>query len=440
MPGMQHGDHGVGEMPGMEHSEHGMGATPGMEHGQHGVQAMPGMEHGGHEMGRMRMQGQFGPYTMSREASGTSWQPDSTPHQGVMFMSNEWMLMGHANLFGVYDHQGGPRGGNKAFAAGMVMGMAQRPLGDNGTLGFRAMLSPDPSMGANGYPLLFATGETANGRRPLIDRQHPHDLFMELSGSYSHRLSETDSAFLYFGLPGEPALGPPAFMHRMSGIDNPEGPITHHWLDSTHITYGVLTAGYVLDKFKVEISGFRGREPDQHRYDIETPALDSVSTRLSWNPTPELSAQVSWGHLHSPEQLEPNVSEIRLTASVIYNKQFGDGNNWATTLAWGRKMNHPGHTLDAFLLESAVVLTDTHTIFGRAERVDEDELLGHVEAAPVFTPTKFSLGYIYDFHLAEHVKLGIGGLGSRYIVPKGLDAAYGSDPAAFMAFLRLKIY
>ena len=216
MPGMQHGDHGVGEMPGMEHSEHGMGATPGIEHGQHGVPAMPGMEHGGHEMDRMRMQGQFGPYTMSREASGTSWQPDSTPHQGVMFMSNEWMLMGHANLFGVYDHQGGPRGGNKAFAAGMVMGMAQRPLGDNGTLGFRAMLSPDPLMGANGYPLLFATGETANGRRPLIDRQHPHDLFMELSGSYSHRLSETDSAFLCFGLPGEPALGPPAFMHRMS--------------------------------------------------------------------------------------------------------------------------------------------------------------------------------------------------------------------------------
>jgi len=440
MPGMQHGDHGVGEMPGMEHSEHGMGATPGMEHGQHGVPAMPGMEHGGHEMGRMRMQGQFGPYTMSREASGTSWQPDSTPHQGVMFMSNEWMLMGHANLFGVYDHQGGPRGGNKAFAAGMVMGMAQRPLGDNGTLGFRAMLSPDPLMGAKGYPLLFATGETANGRRPLIDRQHPHDLFMELSGSYSHRLSETDSAFLYFGLPGEPALGPPAFMHRMSGIDNPEAPITHHWLDSTHITYGVLTGGLVRDTLKVEVSGFRGREPDQHRYDIETPALDSVSTRLSWNPTPDLSAQVSWGHLHSPEQLEPNVNENRLTASVIYNQQFGDGNNWATTLAWGRKMNHPGRTLDAFLLESAVVLADTPTIFGRAERVEEDELLGKVEPAPVFTPTKFSLGYIYDFHLAEHVKLGIGGLGSRYIVPKGLDAAYGSDPAAFMAFLRLKIY
>ena len=103
-------------------------------------------------------------------------------------------------------------------------------------------------------------------------------------------------------------------------------------------------------------------------------------------------------------------------------------------------MNHPGHTLDGFLLESAVVLADTHTILGRAERVDEDELLGHVEPVPVFTPTKFSLGYIYDFHVAEHVKFGIGGLASRYIVPKGLVSAYGPAPTSFMTFVRLKVY
>jgi len=267
---------------------------------------------------------------------------------------------------------------------------------------------------------------------------------MELSGSYSHRLSPTDSGFLYFGLPGEPALGPPAFMHRFSGMNIPEAPITHHWLDSTHITYGVLTGGLVHDSFKVEVSGFRGREPDQHRYDIERPSLDSISTRLSWNPIADLSAQISWGYLHSPEQLEPNVNENRITASFTYNKPFGDGNNWATTFAWGRKMNRPGHTLDGFLLESSVVLQDTHTIFGRAERVNEDELLANTlgleTPEPIFTPTKFSLGYIYDFHVADHVKLGIGGLGTRYIVSKGLDTAYGSDPTSFMAFVRLKIY
>src|SRR5207248_7360194 len=362
-PGIQHGQDGMEAMPGMQHGQDGMEAMPGMQHGEHGMEAMPGMQHGEHGMNGMQMKGQFGPYSMEREASGTAWEPDSTPHQGVMLMSGDWMLMGHANLFGVYDHQGGPRGGSKTFAAGMLMGMAQRPVGDTGTLGFRAMLSPDPFMRANGYPLLFATGETANGRTPLIDRQHPHDLFMELSGSYSYRLSETDAAFLYFGLPGEPALGPPAFMHRFSGLDIPEAPITHHWLDSTHITFGVLTAGYVLNRLKVEVSGIRGREPDQHRYHIERPALDSISTRLTWNPFPDLSAQASWGYLRSPEQLEPNVNENRITASFTYNKPFGDGNNWATTFAWGRKMNRPGNDLDGFLLESSVVLLDTHTIF-----------------------------------------------------------------------------
>jgi hypothetical protein len=387
----------------------------------------------------MPMLGQFGPYPMSREASGTAWQPDSTPHQGVHLMAGDWSLMGHANIFGVYDHQGGPRGGSKTFAPGMLMGMAQRPVGADGTLGFRAMLSPDPFMGANGYPLLFATGETANGRTPLIDRQHPHDLFVELSGSYSHRLSADQSAFIYFGLPGEPALGPPAFMHRLSGMDFPEAPITHHWLDSTHITFGVLTAGYVWNKLKVEASIFRGREPDQYRYNIEKPALDSVSARLSWNPIPDLSMQVSWGYLRSPEALEPNINENRITASFTYNKPLGD-NNWATTFAWGRKINRPGRTLDGFLLESALVLHQTHTLFGRAERVDEDELLGHVHGnAPVFTPTKFSAGYLYDFRLTENVKFGIGGLASRYIVPAGLGTAYGGDPTSFMTFIRLKV-
>lgn len=450
----------MSDMPGMDHQHHGgapptqpppplpqqpspSGSMPAVEQPPAAAApaASPGEGHAAHQMSGMHMQGQFGPYPMSREASGTAWNPDSTPHQGVEFMSGEWALMGHANLFGVYDDQGGRRGANKTFAGGMVMGMAQRPVGNAGTLGFRAMLSPDPFMGANGYPLLFATGETANGRTPLMDRQHPHDLFMELSGSYSHMLSERDSMFLYFGLPGEPALGPPAFMHRVSGMDIPEAPITHHWLDSTHISYGVLTAGVILDNIEAEVSGFRGREPDQHRYNIEHPALDSVSTRLTWNPTPDLSGQVSWGYLKSPEQLEPNVNENRVTASLTYNKPLGEGNNWATTFAWGRKILHPGHTLDGFLLESAVVFQDTHTLFGRAERVNENELLGHLETgpAPVSTPTKFSAGYIYDFHFAEHVKLGIGGLASRYIVPKGLDPAYGTDPTSFMTFVRLKI-
>ena len=188
-----------------------------------------------------------------------------------MATRGDWTLMGHGVLNLVYDRQGGRRGDDKAFASGMLMGMARRPLG-NGTLQFKAMVSPDPLMGKSGYPLLLASGETADGVDRLVDRQHPHDFFMELSASVSQNIGAKSSVFLYAGLPGEPAFGPPAFMHREAILDSPEAPISHHWLDSTHISFGVVTGGLVLDRVKLEVSRFNGREPDQHRWNIETGA------------------------------------------------------------------------------------------------------------------------------------------------------------------------
>ncbi len=169
----------------------------------------------------MGMNGSYGSYPISREASGTSWQPDSTPHEGLHIMSGDWMVMVHGYADGIYDRQGGPRGQEKGFSESMLMIMAQRQLG-GGTLGLRGMGSLDPAMGPSGYPLLLQTGETADGKTALIDRQHPHDLFMELAATYSHPLTDDSSVFGYFGLPGEPALGPTVFMHRFSGMDNPE--------------------------------------------------------------------------------------------------------------------------------------------------------------------------------------------------------------------------
>jgi hypothetical protein len=407
------------------------------KHSQHGHTASHDETHSGVPMdGGHDMHGFLGPYPIQREGSGTSWLPDATPHFGVHNTFGEWQTMYHALFNLVYDHQGGPRGGDKTFVNGMLMGMAQRPLGE-GTWGLRAMLAPDPFMGANGYPLLFATGETADGRTHLIDRQHPHDLFMELATTYSYAFNKNSSVYVYAGLPGEPALGPSTFMHRTSGMDIPEAPITHHWLDSTHITFGVLTAGVVLDNWKLEASAFRGREPDQHRYDIEAPKLDSYSGRISWNPIRELSFQVSWGHLKSPEQLEPDKNEDRFTVSAIYTQPFGNDNIWSTMIAWGRKMMKPGDTLDGFILETAAIFQKKYTLFARAERVQENELLD-LEPAPIFTVNKLTVGGIYDFFRTDHAKFGIGGLVSFYGVPDGLKPVYG-DPTSAMAFLRLKI-
>ena len=407
---------------------------------EHDMSGMAGMDMSGDDDNGMGlMSGMLGSYAMTREASGTSWQPDSTPMQGFGTMSGDWSLMFDGYVNGIYDHQGGPRGASKSFSTSMAMAMAQRPLGI-GTWGLRAMVSLDPLMGKTGYPLLLATGETADGRAPLVDRQHPHDFLMELATSYSVPVSDQSSVFVYFGYPGEPALGPTTFMHRMSGMDNPEAPIGHHWLDSTHIVFGVATVGYIYDKWKIEGSVFTGREPDQNRWDFDTAKFDSGSARLTYNPLPNWSFQTSYGAIKSPEQLAPSKDENRLTASASYNKPFGD-NNWATTLAWGHKIERPGDTLDAWLLESAVTFNERHTFFGRAERTDENELFESPSplAGQTFTVNTLSLGYVYDIPIAEHVKLGFGGLGSVYSLPGALDSSYGSSPTSFMLFTRLKV-
>jgi hypothetical protein len=374
---------------------------------------------------------------MSRESSGTAWQPDAAPHEGIEAMYGDWMTMTHGFVNLIYDHQGGSRGDKKTFSTSMLMVVAQRPAA-GGTFGLRGMISADPLMGKRGYPLLLQTGEAANGE-PLIDRQHPHDLFMELAASYSRPLGERSSVFVYAGLPGEPALGPPAFMHRFSGEDNPEAPISHHWLDSTHITYGVVTLGYVYDRFKIEGSVFRGREPDERRYDIETGKLDSAAVRLSFNPTANWALQVSRGRLKSPEELHPDADVDRTTASAIYHRALGT-TQFQTTLAWGRNTPTHGDTTDTWLLEAAMRMGGSHTVFGRAERANKNELFPESDprAQEQFRVGKLSVGYVFDLPREGHWRLGVGGLISRYRLPGELESVYG-NPTSFMLFARAKL-
>ena len=435
-------------LPSLAHAQAAPLPTPADPHAGHDMSAVPGMEMSNMDhaaMGHpMTMPAALGPYGMQREASGTSWQPDASDMMGAMTQSGGWHLMGHAQLNAVYDHQSGPRGRDKGFASGMIMGMAIKPVSDRDTLQLRAMLSPDPLMGKSGYPILLAAGETADGTNTLVDRQHPHDLFMELSASLSHRLGTSGSIFLYAGLPGEPAFGPPAFMHRQSIMDSPEAPISHHWLDSTHITYGVITAGVTWAGVKAEVSRFKGREPDEHRYGIEAPKFDSTAARLSVNPSENWSLQASYARQKSPEQLEPGDDQDKWSASAIYTRKIGKG-YVAATFAWGRKQTieadgHRHTPQDAFIAEAT--WTDrVWTIFGRAERIESDELLAPVGSAhgPTYTVGKASLGAIRDFEMAPRVRLGLGALAARSLTPNALDPSYGGDRTSGMAFMRLKI-
>ena len=385
-------------------------------------------------MPAMAMTGALGSYPMTREASGTSWQPEAAPHNGVHLSTGDWMVMLHARLIGVYDTQSGPRGDNQFFASGMVMAMARRMFEGGDALSFRAMLSPEPFMGRRGYPLLLQTGETGDGVTALVDRQHPHDLLMELSTSYSHRLSDDSSAFLYFGYPGEPALGPAAFMHRVSSEDIPSAPLTHHWLDSTHIAFGVVTAGLVVADWKLEVSQFTGREPDQFRFNFDPARFDSTSLRLSWNPNPNWSLQISWGYLKSPEQLEPDVNENRYTASATYFTPLGEDGSLAATLAFGRKQLSNGFGENGFLAETEYKPASAWTLFARAESIESDEIF---PAAGVKTVGELTLGGIHDWRVAEYLKLGVGGLYAFDFVPKTPKPSYGGDPHGAMVFLRL---
>jgi len=396
---------------------------------------MPGMN-----MSALTMTGDLGAYPMTRDASGTSWQPDSAPMNGLHRQLGDWSTMLHGYGTLVYDDQGGPRGADKTVFESMLMGMGQRPL-EGGTLTLRAMVSLDPLMGSNGYPLLLQTGETANGRTALVDRQHPHNAVMELGAIYSHPVTKSVSTFLYVAWPGEPALGPVTFMHRFSGDMDPAAPIAHHWLDSTHTSSGVVTLGVTDGPFKFETSSFTGREPNQNRWNVDHPTFDSWSSRATVNPTANLSFQLSAGWLHSPEQLTPNVDQWRTTASGTYNLPLPKG-NWQTLLAWGRDRNMPGNRLDAGLLESAASY-GRDTVFFRVEYAQKDELFDDDPTSPlfgrIFDAVEYTTGYFRSFPLTHSLVFDAGGLFSRYTLPTSLNATYGADPLSFMLFTRVRI-
>jgi hypothetical protein len=226
-------------------------------------------------------------------------------------------------------------------------------------------------------------------------------------------------------------------MHRESIMDSPEAPISHHWLDSTHITFGVVTAGVVLDRFKIEASRFNAREPDQHRWNIETGPLDSTSVRLSWNPTRTLALQGSWAYFKDPEQLEPGVNQKRLSASLLYANEIAPGWKFAGTLAWGRKtIEH--HNDDAYVAEASLKHGEW-TLFGRGEMTQNRELI-QGQDGPAYPVGKVSVGAVRDFRIASHLSLGAGGLFALNFVPEPLSSLYGGrNPTGAMAFVRLRL-
>ncbi len=371
----------------------------------------------------------------SRLPAGISVMKGMARHAGLHIDAGKnWMLMAHGYAWGVHTNQSGPRGDSKTYVQSMAMLTGEKDT-SWGRIQLKSMLSLEPLMKNSGYPNLFASGET-DGGQPLIDRQHPHDLFMELAARVDVNVGD-NKIFLYGGPVGEPALGPSAFMHRGSAVLNPEAPITHHWFDSTHITYGVATAGFASRKLQLEGSIFTGREPDERRWNIESPKFDSWSARATWNPSPKWALQVSHGFLKEPEAIHPGENEHRTTASVHYAS-----GGLSAMAAFSAKNRDPGGTLTAFLAEVNWDFDDHHTLFGRVENVKNDELfpgdLDPLHETP-FRVSKFQLGYAYRMNLTGLLNLALGGTVSAFAKPNALDAAYGKHPVGATVFAKLSL-
>jgi len=405
---------------------------------------MPGME----GMPKHRMSASSGSLvgTVEQHAiSGTDVEPDSTPSEMMMWGRGAWTLMFHGEVFVNAMQQTGPRGADKVFSTNWFMAMAQRRLA-RGTLTLRTMLSLEPAtVTGERYPELFQQGETAYGR-PIVGGQHPHDFFMEVAAIYDYRLSEKTAVSVYAAPVGDPALGPPAYPHRASAAENPLAPLGHHLEDSTHIADEVVTVGMTHRFFRLEASGFHGREPDEYRWNIDSGRIDSWSARASLNPGRNWSFQYSIGQLASPEALMPRENVRRMTASLIYNRPIHNG-NWASMLLWGRNQSlEDGNVGNGYLLESTLGFKIRNHVWTRIEDVDRTNqlLLGETSLPPGFVERYFArvqaytAGYDREIVDRRHLSAAVGGQWTGYGVPPVLKNSYGSHPFGVVAFLRLR--
>ena len=370
-------------------------------------------------------------------SSGTGWQPASVPDPMWMVTRAGWNLMAHGTLFLTYNQQGGPRGEGKAESENYLMTMEQHRLG-SGTLLLRQMFSAESLTSPHpGFPELFQTGETYHGK-PLVDHQHPHNVFSELAAMYTVPIRDKLSWLLYGGPVGEPALGPVTFLHRASASENPAAPLSHHLQDSTHISFGVVTTGFVIDRFKIEASAFNGHEPNEERWSIQLAPLDSWSIRGSVAPNRDWTAQYSYGYLSHPEAIEPG-NQRRQTASIAYNRPLARG-NWSTTAIWGRvQKEFESFPLNSYLVESTLNFFAKDYAYTRLELVDKDELFP--EAPPIHPSYRigaYTLGGVRDFIHNPHWQIGLGADVTFYSKPEVLDPAYGSNPVSFHIFLRVR--
>jgi hypothetical protein len=384
-----------------------------------------------------------------------------------------WHIMDMGVVKLIYNRQGGPSGKQDFESLNWNMLHAEHDLW-GGRFSLMLMNSLEPAtMPRRGSAQLFQEGETLD-RQPLVDTQHPHDFFMNLSATYRHSLGDEGAYWVQYAPVGEPALGPTAFMHRASSGENPTAPLGHHGQDSTHITFGVATVGVGWRWISIEGSAFRGAEPDENRWNFESGKLDSASGRIKLYLPHGWSGQVSFGSIRDPELLFPGVIH-RTTASIHYGAE-GD-RPLAVSLIYGRDhdagrglpsiaistspeplslspvplaLEHPnaprGFT-EYWLIEGAYQITPKDQVYGRGEYVDRNlqllvtkrnPLPGQPVGVSIVRIKALTIGYFRDFDIVRGLKTGIGADLTGYIYPDYMDFIYGGHPLSTHVFFRFR--
>jgi hypothetical protein len=366
--------------------------------------------------------------------------PPDHDHSQIMLGTSAWHFMQDGVLFALFNHQGGPRGGDEVVLPNWWMAMASRPLGRS-QLTFNAMFSVDAAtVGKDGYREIFQVGEVVDNQ-PLVDRQHPHDAFMQLAAVWRTPLTATTGLTFAGGPVGEPALGPVAFMHRASALENPFAALSHHTFDSTHIAFGVVTVAVDRGRWTVEGSAFNGREPDEDRWNFDFGPLDSVSGRIWFRPDDRWEFQVSTGRLAEPEELEPGDIQ-RTTASGSWLRTTGS-DLAAVTVGFG--VNDAPHGTRHSIFGEAARRWAANTGFMRAElvQVETSALLNldephHGSTAARDAVGALTLGFVRDLLRSRGWSGGAGGAVTLYAVPNALEPSHGKRPLSFQFFFRLR--
>ena len=378
--------------------------------------------------------------TDAHHAAASSQSP-SSPDQAHGSAASGWSLGLDSVVFATFNRQGSRRGETQFVSQNWLMAMGMRRLA-RGTLTLSVGLSAEPvTVGAAGYSHIFQVGEAYRNLQ-VTDRQHPHDLLMQLAATWRVPLGKQVSFTVAGGLVGEPALGPAVFIHRASSSENPTAPLSHHIFDSTHITHGVLMLGLDRGPLAIEGSVFRGREPDEYRYDLDLGALDSWSMRLWFRPGPEWAIQGSHGYLHEPEALEPG-DQRRTNGSVSWLRQRGL-NFTAATAAVGRNARRFAK-VRALLLELTQQWGRT-SVYSRFEALTVEteillfpQIVHRPHPGELIDPVKqLTAGVVRDVADVRGFQVGIGGDVVFYGVPETLRFTHDARPVSYHVFMRLR--